>query len=118
MTNSMSKPIPRKQVQVKAFAKAIIPLWPRATWVPDKDNSIGEKPRSLKLELSTELGDKEGKTLTKSFKIYRSGTPEEWVLWRNDLNEVCVGMSISTGSARVRMVRQMLSDEPLLILYF
>jgi hypothetical protein len=113
MTNSMSLPIPKKQKQVKAFAKAIIPLWPRATWVPDKENSVGEKTRTLKLELSTEPGDKDGKTLTKSFKIYRSGTPEEWILWRKDLDEVCVGMSISTGSARVRMVRQMLSDEPL-----
>jgi hypothetical protein len=66
----MSKPIPRKPKQIKAFAKAIIPLWPRATWVPDKENSVGEKTRSLKLVLSTEPGDKDGKTLTKSFKIY------------------------------------------------
>jgi hypothetical protein len=110
MTNSMSLPIPKKQKQVKAFAKAIIPLWPRATWVPEKENSVGKKTRSLKLELSTEPGDKDGKTLTKSFKIYRSGTPEEWILWRKDLDTVCVGMSISTGSARVQMFRQMLSE--------
>jgi hypothetical protein len=76
-------------------------LWLRATWVPKKENSVGERTRSLKLELSTEPGDKEGKTLTKSFKIYRSGTPEEWILWHNNLNEVYVGMSMSTGSARI-----------------
>jgi hypothetical protein len=57
----MSKPILKKQKQVKAFAKAIIPLWPRATWVPEKENSVGEKTRSLKLKLSTEPGNKEGK---------------------------------------------------------
>lgn len=63
--------------------------------------------------LSTEPNNKEGKTLTKSFKIFRSGSPEEWILWRTDLDEVCVGMSITTGPARNRMIRQLLSDEPL-----
>jgi hypothetical protein len=66
----MSKPSPKKQRQVKAFAKDIIPLWLIATWVPEKENSVGEKTRSLKLELSTEPGNFNGKTLTKSFKIY------------------------------------------------
>jgi hypothetical protein len=77
MTNSMSKPIPKKQKSAKAFANPIIPLWPRATWVPEKENQAGEKARSLKLTLSTEPGNLNGKTLVKSFKIYRAGTPEE-----------------------------------------
>jgi hypothetical protein len=110
----MSKLIPKKPAKpIKAYARPIIPLFPRATWVPEKENAAGEKTRSLKLELSTEPGNANGKTLTKSFKIFRSGSPEEWILWRNDYDEVCVGMSITLGSARNRMVRQMLSDEPL-----
>jgi hypothetical protein len=114
MTNSMSKPIPRKQIRpVKTYAKPIIPLWPRATWVPNKDNSAGEKTASLKLELSTESGNVNGKTLTKSFKVYRSGTPEEWILWRQDFSHICEGMSITTGAGRNRMIRQLLVDEPL-----
>ena len=113
MTNALSKPIPKKAKPVRAFARAIIPLWPRATWVPEKENSVGEKMRSLKLELSTEPGNKEGRTLSKSFRIFRSGSPEEWILWRSDFAEVCIGMSITSGSARNRMVRQLLSDEPL-----
>jgi hypothetical protein len=113
MTNALSKTIPKKGKTYKAFARPIIPLWPRATWVPEKENAAGEKMRSLKLELSTEPGNKDGKTLTKSFKIFRSGSPEEWILWRADHNEVCTGMSIATGSSKNRMIRQMLSDEPL-----
>jgi hypothetical protein len=116
MTNFLSKLIPKKpsRLSTKSYAKPIIPLYPRATWVPEKsENAAGEKSRSLKLELSTEPGNKDGKTLTKSFKIFRSGSPEEWILWRTDYNEVCVGMSITLGAARNRMVRQMLSDEPL-----
>jgi hypothetical protein len=114
MTNGLSKePIPRKPRPIKAFARPIIPLWPRATWVPEKENAAGEKMRSLKLELSTEPGNKEGKTLTKSFKIFQAGSPEEWILWRTDYNEVCTGMSITNGAAKNRMVPQMLSDEPL-----
>jgi hypothetical protein len=113
MTNSMSKQIPKKQKQGKTFAKAVIPLWPRATWVPEKENADGEKARSLKVELSTEPGNLNGKDYVKSFKIYRSGTPKEWILWRQDFNEVCVGMSISTGPAYHRMIRQLLSDKPL-----
>jgi hypothetical protein len=100
----MSKPIPKKQRQIKAFAKDIIPLWPRATWVPEKENSIGEKTRSLKSELSTEPGNKDGKTIIKSFKIFRSGSPEEWILWCTDFNEVCIGILISTGPACNRII--------------
>jgi hypothetical protein len=116
MTNYLSKLIPKKpsRLSTKAYAKPIIPLYPRATWVPEKgENAAGKKSRSLKLKLSTEPGNKDGKTLTKSFKIFRSGSPEEWILWRTDYNEVCVGMSITLGAAQNRMVRQMFSDEPL-----
>jgi hypothetical protein len=109
----MSKPIPpKKLMQVKAFAKATIPLWPSSTWIPEKENSICEKTRSLKLELSTEPGALMGKNITKSFKIFRSGNPEEWILWRRDFNEVCVGLDVQTGAGCVRMARQLLSDEP------
>jgi hypothetical protein len=109
----MSKPIPRKPRPVKAFARPIIPLWPRVTWVPEKENATGEKMRSLKLESSTEPGNKYGKTLSKSFKIFCSGSPEEWILWHADHNKVCTGMAIATGSTKNKMVCQMLSNEPL-----
>jgi hypothetical protein len=109
----MSKPIPKKQRQVKSFAKAVIALWPRATWVPDKENADGEKTRSLKLTLSTEPGNLNGKNYSKLFKIYRSGTPEEWILWRRDFTEVCTGMALTTGPSHNRMIHQLLTDEPL-----
>jgi hypothetical protein len=115
MADAMSEPIPKKQRQVEAFAEAMIPsLWcPRSTWVPDKENSVGERTRSLQSELSTEPGDSNGKNLTKSFKICRSGNPEEWMLWQCDFNEVCVGLDIQTGASCNRMVRQLLLDQPL-----
>jgi hypothetical protein len=113
MNNALSKPVPKKPKPLRAFAKAIIPLWPRATWVPEKENANGEKMRSLKLTLSTEPGNLQGRTLNKIFKIFRTGSPVEWILWRTDYEEVCVEMSVTTGSARNRMVCQMLSDEPL-----
>jgi hypothetical protein len=64
------------------------------------------------LELSTKPGNKDGKTLTKSFKIFCSGSPKEWILWLTDFNKVCVGMSILTGPAHNRLVQQLLWDEP------
>jgi hypothetical protein len=109
----MSKPIPKKLRQVKAFPKATIPLWPSSTWIPEKENSIGEKTRSLKLELSTEPGALMGKNITKTFKIFRSGNLEEWILWRRDFNEICVGLDVQTGAGDIRMVRQLLSDKSL-----
>jgi hypothetical protein len=54
-----------------------------------------------------------GKNTTKSFKIFRSGNPEEWILWRRDFNEVCVGPDVQTGDGCVKMARQPLSDKPL-----
>jgi hypothetical protein len=113
MTNSMCKPVPEKPKPQKAFASPVIPLWPRAAWVPDKNNEAGEKSRTLKLTLSAEPGNLNGKTLTKVFKIFRSGTPEEWTLWRQDFYGICTGMSIVTGANHNRMIRQPLSDEPL-----
>jgi hypothetical protein len=83
------------------------------TWVPEKENSAGEKTRTLKLVLSIKPGNLNGKTLTKSFKIYRAGTPEEWILWQHDFEEVCVGISIGSGLNHNQMVHQMLFDEPL-----
>jgi hypothetical protein len=112
VTNEVPEPIPKKLRQIEAFAKATIPLWPSSTWVPEKQNSIGEKTRSLKLESSTEPGASVGKNTTKSFEIFRSGDPEEWMLWRRDFNEVCVGLDVQTGAGCIRMVRQLLSDEP------
>jgi hypothetical protein len=53
-----------------------------------------------------------GKNITKSFKIFRSGNPEECILWRRDFNEVCAGLDVQTGAGCIRMVRQLLSDEP------
>ena len=105
MTNSLLKPIPKKIKQVaKIFVQPIIPLWPRATWVPDMENSIGEKTRSLKLVLSTEPGNLNGKTLTKRFKIYHTGTPKDWIIWRQDFYAVILGRNISLGAAYNRMV--------------
>jgi hypothetical protein len=54
-----------------------------------------------------------GRTLAKIFKIFHSGLPEEWIQWQTNYNEVCVGMSITSGSERNRMVHPMLWDEPL-----
>jgi hypothetical protein len=56
-------------------------------------------------------GNKEGKTLTKSFKNFQTGSPEEWILWRTDCYEVCTGMLIATGSAKNLMVYQMLLQQ-------
>jgi hypothetical protein len=35
------------------------------------------------------------------------------MLWRQDFYEICAGMSIVTGANHNRMIRQLLSDEPL-----
>jgi hypothetical protein len=51
--------------------------------------------------------------LDKIFKIFRTGSPKEWILWWTDYEEVCIGMLVTTGSSRNMMVCQMLSDEPL-----
>jgi hypothetical protein len=76
-------------------------------------NQAGEKTRKTKLTLSTEPGNENGKTLAKEFKIFRTGSPEEWILWRRDFNEICAGMAITVGSNCNQMVCQLLSDKTL-----
>jgi hypothetical protein len=67
----------------------------------------------MKLTFSIEPSNENGKTLTKEFKIFRTGAPEEWILWRRDFNKICAGMAMTVGLNRNQMVRQLLSDEPL-----
>jgi hypothetical protein len=62
-----------------------------------------EKNSHFEVDLSAEPGNLNGKTLTKTFKIFRSGTPEEWMLWLQDFCETCTGMSIVTGANHNRM---------------
>jgi hypothetical protein len=106
MTNSMYKPIPKNAEAHQSFCNGCHPPLAQSHLGTREGNSNGEKTRSLKLVLSTEPNNKDGKTLTKSFEIFRSGSPEEWILWRTDLDEVCGGMSITTGPARNRMIQQ------------
>jgi hypothetical protein len=74
---------------------------------------LEKKTHTLKFTPSTEPGNLNGKTFTKAFKIFRSGTPEEWMPWRQDFYEICTGMSIVNGPNHNRMIRQLLSDEAL-----
>jgi hypothetical protein len=113
LTNALSKPIPKKQKLAKAFASPIIPLWPRATWAPeDKEDLAGQKDQAM--TLLTEPGNVNGKTLNKEFKTFKTGGPEEWILWHSrDLNEICTGMVAVEGDNHNRMVQQLMSDKPL-----
>jgi hypothetical protein len=74
MTNSMSKPIPKKPEVQRAFAHPMIPLWPRATWVPDKANEAGEKTHSLKLTFCQQ--NQATSTAKHSPRLSRSSKPE------------------------------------------
>jgi hypothetical protein len=110
MIDALYKPIPKKQKPAKAFASPIIPLWPRATWAPeDKDDLAGENTRKIKSRmLLTEPSNLRGKTLNKEFKIFRTGGPEELILW---LDKICTGMAIVSGADHNWMVCQMLTDK-------
>jgi hypothetical protein len=86
-----------------------IPIYPLAKWnVKDDDDTSF---RSVKLDLKTNPIDKNSAKFSSYFKVFESGSPEQWCRWREDLTTVFKGLNLATGANQIGMVQHLLAGQ-------
>ena len=86
-----------------------IPLYPLAKWnVKDDDDTSF---RAVKLDLKTNPADNNSAKFSLYFKVFESGSPEQWCRWREDLTTVFKGLNLTTGANQVGMVQHLLAGQ-------
>ena len=86
----------------------VIPLHPPAVWCCNKTNKS-----TVKIDVRSIANDPDSTTIAKYFIKFDMGTPEEFCLWRRDLNDLCNNNNITTGAAWASMVRHLLDGDSL-----
>ena len=88
---------------------ASIPLYPITKWnAKDDDESAF---RSVKLDLKTNPSAVSSAKFSSYFKVFESGTPEQWCRWREDLETVFKGLALTNGPTQAGMIRHLLSGQ-------
>ena len=88
---------------------ASISIYPIAKWnVKDGDESAF---RSVKLDLRTNPASDTSPKFSSYFKVFESGTPEQWCRWREDLTTVFRGLALTTGPTQAGMIRHLLNGQ-------
>lgn len=72
-----------------------------------------QKGEYLSLKLQSTPGDANSQTYELSIPYYGSGTPEQWLKFKRDLNRVLVGQNITTGPPKFAMARRLLEGDAL-----
>jgi hypothetical protein len=86
-----------------------VPLYPLAKWnVKDDDDTSF---RSVKLDLKTNPSDTSSAKFSSYFKVFESGSPEQWCRWREDLSTVFKGLNLTTGPNQIGMVQHLLAGQ-------
>lgn len=67
----------------------------------------------ISLKLRTDPADAESQTYGMRVKYFSTGTPEEFILFRRDVNRVLVGQHATTGPLKYNMTRRLLDGEAL-----
>jgi hypothetical protein len=91
----------------------VIPLWPIPNWGNSKDKSEenGSTFRELKLELRANPKDTKSNKFGAYFKVFETGTPEQWCRWRDDIKRAWEGLNNTTGGTKAATVRHLLDGQ-------
>lgn len=100
---------------------AVIPLYPLAVWndagVKRKGKGEGETDaptfNEIKLELRSNPENADSVKVGAFFKVFESGTPEQWCRWRDDLKRAWKGLNNTSGPNRASTVRHLLEGQAL-----
>jgi hypothetical protein len=86
-----------------------IPLFPIAKWnnKDDEDTAF----RSVKLDLKTNPKEAKSAKFSSYFKVFESGSPEQWCRWREDLGTVFKGLNLETGPNQIGMIQHLLAGQ-------
>jgi hypothetical protein len=100
---------------------AVIPLYPLAVWndagVKRKGKGEGETDaptfNEIKLELRSNPENADSVKVGAFFKVFESGTQEQWCRWRDDLKRAWKGLNNTSGPNRASTVRHLLEGQAL-----
>ena len=67
------------------------------------------------MKLRSDPADPNSQTYDLTIQYFRTGTPEEWLLFQRDLNRVLVGQNITTGPAKFTMIRRLITGDTLAV---
>ena len=98
---------------------AVIPLYPIEAWnehgskTSKNKNSLAATFREIKLELLSNPTDSSSQKMGNYFKVFESGTPEQWCRWRDDLKRAWKGLNNNTGTTRLATTKHLLEGQAL-----
>lgn len=67
--------------------------------------------KEIKLELRAKPDDAKSHKFGAYFKVFETGTPEQWCRWRDDLERVWTGLNNTNGSGKAATVRLLLDGQ-------
>lgn len=74
-----------------------------------------KKQEYLVMKLRSDPADANSQTYDLTIQFFRTGTPEEWLLFQRDLNRVLTGQNITTGPQKFTMIRRLITGDTLAV---
>ena len=74
-----------------------------------------KKNECLVMKLRSDPAVADSQTYDLTVKYFRTGTPEEWLLFRRDLKRILSGQNITTGPAKYVMIRRLIFGDTLAV---
>ncbi len=72
-----------------------------------------DKSDQLTFKLRSNPGNADSATYELTVAYFRTGTPEEWLLVRKAILEICTGQNLTTGPQRFTLARRVLKGDAL-----
>ena len=74
-----------------------------------------KKQEYLTMKLRSDPADANSQTYDLTIQFFRTGTPEEWLLFQRDLHWVLNGQNITTGPQKFTMTRRLITGDTLAV---
>ena len=74
-----------------------------------------KKQEYLTMKLRSDPADANSQTYDLTIQFFRTGTPEEWLLFQRDLHRVLNGQNITTGPQKFTMTRRLIQGDTLAV---
>ena len=74
-----------------------------------------KKQEYLTMKLRSDPADANSQTYDLTIQFFKTGTPEEWLLFQQDLNWVLTGQNITTGPQKFTMIRRLITGDTLAV---
>jgi hypothetical protein len=74
-----------------------------------------KKQEYLTMKLRSDPTDANSQTYDLTIQFFRTGTPEEWLLFQRDLHRVLTGQNITTGPQKFTMIRRLITGDTLAV---